>query len=295
METLAWLDRNEYPFQPHSADLAAGRMHYVDEGVGPAVVLVHGTPVWSFVYRNLIKALAPTHRCIAPDHLGFGLSDKPAGWSYRPEDHARNLHELIDGLGLREITLVVHDFGGPIGLSYAIERPENVARLVLFNTWMWSLRENHEVAQISRLFGGGLGRLLYERLNFSSRFLIPAATGEAKMPAAIHRHYIDAAPTPQARHAMWICARELVGSSEWYDSLWARRERISSHPALLLWGMADRGVRSGMFDLARWQGLFADARTVTYPHVGHFVQEEAAREVAAEIGAFLAGVPVQAM
>lgn len=294
METPAWLDRDEYPFQPRYADLAAGRMHYVDAGAGPAVVLVHGTPVWSFLYRNLIKVLAKTHRCIAPDHLGFGLSDKPAGWPYRPEDHARNLRELIDGLGLRDITLVVHDFGGPIGLSYAVERPENVARLVLFNTWMWSLRDNREVAQIGRLFGGGFGQFLYERLNFSPRFLIGAAAGETRLPRAIHRHYIDAAPTPQARHAMWVFARELAGSSEWYDSLWARRERISSHPALLLWGMADRGVRSGIFDLERWQGLFAEARTVAYPGVGHFVQEEAAPQVAAEIGAFLQGVPAQA-
>ncbi len=291
METPAWLDRGEYPFQPRFLDLDAGRMHYVDEGEGPAVVLVHGTPVWSFLYRDLIKALSRTHRCIAPDHLGFGLSDKPAGWGYRPEDHARNLRELIERLGLRDITLVVHDFGGPIGLSYAVERPENVARLVVFNTWMWSLRENREAAQISGVMGGALGRFLYKRLNFSPRVLIPAIAGERKIPPHIHRHYIDAAPTSQARHAMWVCARELVGSSDWYDSLWARRERIRSIPALLLWGLRDRGVQSGVFDLARWQGLFADARTVTYAGVGHFVQEEVAPQVAAEISTFLQAVP----
>ncbi|HEU4326273.1 MAG TPA: alpha/beta fold hydrolase [Roseiflexaceae bacterium] len=291
METPAWLDRGEYPFQPHFVDLEAGRMHYVDEGEGPVVVLVHGTPVWSFLYRDLIKTLSRTHRCIAPDHLGFGLSDKPDGWSYRPEDHARNLRALIERLDLRDITLVVHDFGGPIGLSYAVERPENVARLVVFNTWMWSLRENREAAQISRMMSGALGRFLYKRLNISPRVLIPAISGERKLPPHIHRHYIDAAPTPQARHAMWVCARELVGSSDWYDSLWTRRERIRSIPALLLWGMRDRGVQSGVFDLARWQGLFADARTVTYGDVGHFVQEEAAPQVASEISAFLQTVP----
>lgn len=294
METPVWLDRGEYPFQSRFLDLEAGRMHYLDEGTGPVVVFVHGTPVWSFVYRNLIKALSRTHRCIAPDHLGFGLSDKPPGWGYRPADHAYNLGILIERLGLCDITLVVHDFGGPIGLAYAVKRPENVARLVICNTWMWSLRENREAAQISGMLGGAFGRFVYERLNFSPRVLIPAISGERKIPAHIHRHYIDVAPTPQARHAMWVCARELVGSSEWYDSLWAQRERIRHHPALLLWGLRDRGVLSGVFDLARWQGLFTDARSVTYPAVGHFVQEEAAPEIAAEIAAFLQSVSVQA-
>lgn len=287
MSYPAWLDRSEYPFQPRSLELEAGRMHYVDEGQGPPVVLVHGTPVWSFLYRNLIKELSRSNRCIAMDHLGFGLSDKPAGWGYRPADHAANLRALVDHLGLRDITLVVHDFGGPIGLSYAVERPENVARLVIFNTWMWSQRENPEAAQISRTLGGGFGRFMYERLNFSARWLIPALGGERPLPKSIHRHYIDAAPTPQSRHAMWVCARELAGSSDWYETLWARRERLRHIPALLLWGLRDRGVKSGVFDLARFQGVFEDVRSVTYPGAGHFVQEDAAPQVAAEIRAFL--------
>jgi haloalkane dehalogenase len=288
MQTPPWLDRTLYPFAPHHLELDAGRMHYVDEGQGPPVVLVHGTPVWSFLYRDLIRALSRTHRCIAPDHLGFGLSDKPEGFGYRPADHARNLRALIERLELRDITLVVHDFGGPIGLSYAVERPENVARLVVFNTWMWSLRENAQAAQISRVMGGPIGAFLYKRLNFSARALIPVASGERKLPKVIHRHYIDAAPGPRERHAMWVCARELVGSSDWYDSLWRRRERIHAIPALLLWGMKDPGVRSGVFDLARFQGLFADARTLTFPGAGHFVQEEQAEAVAAAVRGFLA-------
>lgn len=282
-----WIDRAEYPFTSHWMQLEAGRMHYLDEGSGPPVVLVHGTPVWSFLYRNLVKALAPTHRCIVPDHLGFGLSDKPEGWGYTPADHARNLQTLIERLGLRDITLVVHDFGGPIGLSYAVERPENVRRLVIFNTWMWSLRENREANQISRAMSGALGRFLYKRLNFSARYLIPIVGGDTPLPKRIHRHYIDAAPDPQSRHAMWVCARELVGSSDWYDSLWQRRQRIAHLPALLLWGLKDRGVASGVFDLARWQGLFPGAQTITYPGAGHFVQEDAAAEVAGAVRGFV--------
>ena len=95
-------------------------MHYVDEGQGPPLVFVHGTPDWSFVWRHLIKALSPRYRCIAPDNLGFGLSDKPRDASYAPPEQAANLRQLIEHLGLRDITLVLHDFGGPFGLSYAI-------------------------------------------------------------------------------------------------------------------------------------------------------------------------------
>jgi haloalkane dehalogenase len=290
MSRTHWLDRREYPFAPHCFDLVAGRMHYIDESEGPPVVLVHGTPVWSFLYRNLIKRLTPTHRCIAPDHLGFGLSEKPADFSYRPQDHARNLHALIEHLGLKDVTLVVHDFGGPIGLSYAIARPENVSRLVIFNTWMWSLHGNRSAEQISRTMGGPIGRLLYERLNLSPRFLIPLASGDHKLPRAIHRHYIDAASTPRDRHAMWVCARELVGSSDWYEALWQRRERIHDIPTLLLWGLKDPSVKSGMFDLARWQGVFSEALTQTFPRAGHFVQEEEEAAVGAVVSQFLSAI-----
>ncbi len=277
MHNTGWLNRSEYPFTSRYLDLDAGKMHYIDEGQGPVIVFVHGTPVWSFLYREFIKRLSRSYRCIAMDHLGFGLSDKPAGWTYRPADHARNLEYLIERLGLRDITLVVHDFGGPIGLSYALNHPHNIAGLAIFNTWMWSLCNNQEANRISRVMSGWMGRLLYRQLNFSARFLIPFATGNrARLSRSAHRHYINAAPHPDDRQGMLVCARELVGSSEWYDQLWSRRDRIRDLPALLLWGLKDPGVRSGVFDLARWQGVFASAETITFPEAGHFVQEEEA-------------------
>lgn len=124
MTETPWLDRAEYPFAPHHFESGDGRMHYVDEGEGEPVVLVHGTPTWSFLYsRHRIRGLSRTRRVIAPGHLGFGLSEKPADALYRPEDHARRLEALLEHLGLEGITLVVHDFGGPIGLSYALRHP----------------------------------------------------------------------------------------------------------------------------------------------------------------------------
>jgi pimeloyl-ACP methyl ester carboxylesterase len=283
--TLA-VDRTMYPFRPHHLEVEGGRLHYVDEGEGPPVVLVHGTPVWSFVYRRLIADLSTTHRVVAPDHLGFGLSDKPADADYRPAAHARNLERLIEALGLRDVVLVVHDFGGPIGLSYAVEHPENVRALVLLNTWMWSLAGT-PAERASRMLSGAVGRFLYRRLNLSPRVLVPTLFADrGRLTPEIHRHYVDAFPSPAERQAPWVFARELMGSSEWYEGLWRRRDRLAGLPALVLWGMKDSAFRPDA--LARWREALPGARVVELPDAGHFVQEEAPEEVAREIREFLA-------
>jgi haloalkane dehalogenase len=261
-------------------------MHYLDEGDGPPVLLVHGTPTWSFLYRHIVAALRPRFRCIVPDHIGFGLSDKPPDWTYRPADHARNLRMLIEHLNLRDFTLVVHDFGGPIGLPYAIERPDNVKRLVLFNTFMWSIRADAAKRRPAQLFSTALGRLLYLRLNFSPRVILPAAWGDKRtLTPDVRRHYTAVHQQPDERHGMWGFARELLGSSDWFDGLWARRDRIKDIPALLLWGMKDPAFTPQ--DLARWQALFTNAQTRTFPNVGHFVPDEAGSAAAQEIMTFL--------
>lgn len=276
-----WVDRDLYPLRSRYLDMDCGRMHYVDEGQGPPVVMVHGTPTWSFLYRHLIQDLSRDHRVIAIDHMGFGLSDKPEHWGYQPEDHARNLETLIERLALRDFTLVVHDFGGPIGLSYAVRRTENVRAVVLFNTWMWSLRGT-PTEKVSKFMGGPVGRFLYKGLNFSPRVLIKAAFGDKrKLTKDIHRHYIEAFPTPATRQGPWVLAKELIGSSDWYDSLWQHRNLLARMPALLLWGMKDPTFGKDALD--RWRSVLPDARAVEFPEAGHFVQEEAPEEAAREI------------
>ena len=282
----SWIDRDEYPFQPHTLTVDGGQMHYVDEGQGRPVVMVHGTPTWSFLYRHLIKALAGDFRVVAPDHIGFGLSDKPADWPYRPRDHARNLGWLIESLGLEDITLVVHDFGGPIGLPYALERAENVRSLVIFNTFFWSLRGDPAFENPNRLFNNAFGRWLYLRQNFSARMILRSAWGKQNpLTPAVHRQYTQALPDAQSRAGTWGFLRSLLGESEWYESQWARRERMAGKPALLLWGMRDMAFQEK--ELARWKILFPGARVVRYPQAGHFVPDEAGAAAAAEIRHFL--------
>jgi haloalkane dehalogenase len=286
MHDDSWVDRTAYPFRSRYFEAAGGRIHYVDEGAGRPVVMVHGTSAWSFLYRDVIKALAPEHRCIALDHLGYGLSDKPGLAGYSPADHAARFRAFVEHLGLRDITLVVHDFGGPIGLSYAIDQPDNVRSLVLFNTWMWSLRGDAVAELASRVGGGTLGRLLVRRLNLELLVLLRAVWGDrSKLDRSLHRQYLGPHPLPRDRHAMWVLAGELLGSSAWYDELWNRREAIRCVPALLLWGMKDPIFRKR--HLARWQGLFTDAQTMAFPAAGHFVQEEAADRIGAVLREYL--------
>ena len=281
----AWVDTREYPFTPRVLDVDAGRMSYLDEGDGPPVVMVHGTPTWSFLYRHLVKALAPRHRCVVPDLPGFGLSDRVAGASYRPEDQFRRLTKLIDTLRLKDCDLIVHDFGGPIGLAHAIERPESIRRLVLFNTWMWSLAGERSFRLVGRLFGGPLGRVAFERLPLSTDVLWRSAIADrTRYTRAVHAHYRAPMATAAARRATAVYARELLGSSAWYERLWGRRDRIADIPALLVWGMKDPAFASA---LPRWRSVFTHAEVVELADVGHAPPEERGPEVAATVARFL--------
>ena len=296
-----WLDGAAYPFRPRAFDAGEGCIAYVDEGAGPPVVLVHGTPTWSFLYRGLIPRLvAAGHRVIAPDHLGFGLSAKPADGAYAPQDHARRLGALLDALDVRGATLVVHDFGGPIGLAAALDRltgpgptdaTPRVTRLVVLNTWLWALDGDPRIARGARLASSALGGFLYRRLNFSPRVLLPAAFADKRRLApAVHRQYLAPFPDAASRVAPWALARALLGSSAWYEEFWGRRARLAELPALLVWGMRDPTF--GPAYLARWREALPHARVVELPDVGHFVPEEAPDALAAEVTAFL-GQPAE--
>jgi haloalkane dehalogenase len=286
MNNIDWIDRTEYPFASHYFAVPAGRLHYVDEGRASPIVMVHGNPTWSFLYRNLIKRLRASHRCIAVDHLGFGLSDKPQDWTYRPQDHARNLAQLIDGLGLKNVTLVLQDWGGPIGISYAVNRPENVARLVLINTWAWPVNHDFHYVGFSSLMGGPIGRLLIRRYNFFAQTMLRKAFGDpSKLGDGAHQHYLRALATPADRKGCWVFPKEIVASTPWLAELWSRIAVLKGKPKLLVWGMKDIAFRAK--ELEQWERTFPEARSVRLSEVGHFVQEEAPTELAAAVTRFL--------
>jgi haloalkane dehalogenase len=154
--TPPWVPQDLYPFEGDYADIDGARVHYVDEGSGPPLLLLHGNPTWSFLYRELIKALSDRFRCIAPDYPGFGLSTAPPGYGYTPAEHARVLEQLILRLDLHGVTMMVQDWGGPIGFAAATRHPDRFARFIVGNTWAWP-KSDPGTQLFARVLGGRVG------------------------------------------------------------------------------------------------------------------------------------------
>lgn len=282
MSAPAWLNHQLFPFQSRWIEIEGNKMHYVDEGQGEIILFVHGTPEWSFGYRDLIRLLKKDFRCIAIDHLGFGLSDKPANADYNCRAHARRLQVLIDRLQLKNITLVANDFGGGFAMSYALAHPHNVSRIVLFNTWMHSLTNDPHYATPARLLNTWFGKFCYLYLNFPVNIVMPAAFGDRrKLTKEIHRHYKKALPSARERIAAHTFSIELMAASEWWQGLWEQLGKVEHLPMLIFWGMKDKFVPPA--ELYRWQRRLPHARVITYADAGHFVQEEKAEEMANEL------------
>ena len=284
------LDPARYPFESRWLDLPEGRVHYVDEGAGRPVVFVHGNPTWSFLYRHLLAGLSG-YRRVALDHLGFGLSETPQEFGYRPADHARVFERFVGRLDLDDAVLVGHDWGGPIALDYATRHPDDVAGLVLSNTWGWPRDRLRD-----RALNAGTRSRLWRRLvlrydAFAQVAVAPLVVSLAarkgwRHAAEIRRHYLAPLDSPADRIGTWVLAREVVGSHEWLERLWKRRGTVADKPALLVWGRRDP-VHGSM--LRRWQALFEDASTVSCRGVGHFVPEELGTNLVPAVRSVLGG------
>lgn len=287
-ELPPWVDRREFPFEPRWLDTGRGRIHYVDTGEGMPVVMLHGNPVWSFVNRHLLKGLSGEHRCIAVDHLGFGLSDKPYDVDYTPALHAANLGRLIEELGLDEFVLVAGDWGGPIGLSYLVDHPGKVSKVVLFNSWCWPIKPLDLYYQgFSRFMGGAIGRYLIARHNFFvEKVLVMAAADRSSLTPEVMEHYRRPFAGERDRKASWSFPKQIVAAKPWIEGIWSRRERFVDLPFLVLWGEKDIAFRRQ--ELERWRATLRNAEIHTFPEAGHHVQEERPEEVLPLIRRFLA-------
>ncbi len=281
-----WIDQNEYPFTPQQFSLPMGTMSYVDEGNGEPIVMVHGNPSWSFEFRALIKHFSKTHRCIAPDHIGFGLSDKPTDWSYLPEEQAVNLEAFLESLDLENITLIAGDWGGPIGLSYAINHPEKIKNIVLTNTWMWSAKNDWYYQAFSGFVGGAIGRWSIRKYNFFANTILKSIYGDnSKLTPEIHRHFLMPLANPEERKGCWTFPKQIIASSDWLADLWSQRDALNGKIKLIAWGMKDIAFREK--ELNQWVEYFPDAKVVRYADAGHFVAEEKPDELIHELTAIL--------
>jgi haloalkane dehalogenase len=281
-----WIDRNEYPFASHHFQTAAGRMHYVDEGAGQPIVMIHGNPTWSFLYRKLIRKLSPNCRCIAPDLIGFGLSDKPFDWNYLPEEHAKNVTALIEHLGLKDVTLVVNDWGGPIGMQYAVTHPQNVKRLIVLNTWAWPVDDDFHYTSFSAMMGGLMGRFLIRYFNFFVNSFMRVAFGDkSRLSEHAHQHYKNALPTAASRKGCYVFPKQIIASTPWLRQVSSNLAALKGKPTLFVWGMKDVAFREK--ELKHWQNVLPNSLTLRLNTVGHFVAEEAPEELGEAVAGFL--------
>lgn len=279
-ERPAWVDDELFPFKSRFLDLDGHRVHYVDEGSGPTLLFLHGNPTWSFDYSTVITLLREDFRCIAVDYPGFGLSTAAPGYRYLPAEHAAVIGGFVDALGLSSITLVGHDWGGPIGLAVLQHRPEILDRLVLTNTWAWPVSDPL-IQVMSHVMGSPIGRLLIRQLNLFVNVMIPIGHRLTTPTSRQMDHYKKALDSPARREASAVFPREITSSRAFLADIEAGLEDIAAVPTLIIWGDGDFAF--GDKELRRWQETFTDHETVIVSGAGHFVPSDAPEQFAAAI------------
>ena len=283
-----WVSDEMYPFESRFFATPCGqRMHFVDEGEGEPIVFVHGNPAWSFEFRHLIQGLRSEFRCIAPDHVGFGLSSRSGRREdHHPRSHADRFAALLDALDLQDMTLFMTDWGGPIGLEFARRNPDRVKRLVIANTWCWPVGDDFHFRSFSFLMSSWLGQYLIRRHNLFVNQVMPRAVGNKSiLTPDVMAHYRHAQPSPEARAASAAFPGHIVGASDWLRSIWEERAVLAGKPALILWGHRDIAFRKKELD--RWSSALSDVERYEFTDGGHFLAEEAPERVATALRAFV--------
>lgn len=282
-----WVSDALFPFDSKFFPAGSDRqMHYVDEGTGPPIVMVHGNPSWSFEFRHLIAGLRGTCRCIAMDHIGFGLSSRsPHREDHHPRAHARNLTALLESLDVRDVTLFLTDWGGPIGLEFARQHPDRVSGLVITNSWSWPVARDFHFISFSRVMSSRLGQYLITRHNIFVNKVMPVAVGnKAVLTSEVMEHYRKAQP-PGERAANAALPGHIVGATDWLREIWNDRAKFSDKPALIFWGMKDIAFREK--ELNAWKEALSDVEVHVFEDCGHFLAEEAPERIMPPLEAFV--------
>ena len=287
-----------WPFEPHFFEGNGFAMHFVDEGEGDPILMLHGEPTWGYLYRNFVSPLRRFGRIIIPDHMGFGKSETPQDREYSIREHVDNLERLIDHLKLRRITLVAQDWGGPIGAMLSLRRPELFTRFCYMNTgvpgrppegvplvsdfpWFkWVQTEESHVA-LSNL--GATALSVLKRIGFERADIVNETWVRA---------YASPFPTPaDCKGALAFPAN--IGApkvAELFFENITNVPAIMSLPAMYIHGEEDRAVPTEMA-IGMFRGLWPDGPVTRLPGVGHFLQEDAPETVTALIGQFIQMTP----
>lgn len=285
--------RGLYPFQSRFWDRGGLKLHYIEEGRGEPVVMVHGNPSWSFYYRDLARSLADSYRVIALDHIGMGLSDKPADdrYEYTLKSRVDDLEGLLDHLGVKEnVTLVVHDWGGMIGMACACRHPERIKRLVVLNTAAFPPPEGKSLPWQLGLARTPLGTFLVRGLSAFSLGAALTCCAQRRMTREVRAGYLHPYDSWENRLAVLRFVQDIPrrpGDRAYELVQWTGNnlQRLSGVPMLIAWGEKDF-----VFDadfLAEWVRRFPKAEVHRFPRAGHYVLEDAGPEITPLIRRFL--------
>jgi haloalkane dehalogenase len=292
-----------FPFRPHFTETPGFRMHYVDEGPsgGEVMLCLHGEPTWAYLFRRLIPVLSQTHRVIAPDHMGFGKSATPPDRSYWLQDHVHNLERLVLSLDLTDITLLMHDFGGPVGMGLAARHPGRIRRIIsvngptpfgqadLFDRLAANAAGAPWFQWISRAAADGSLEAVLGQLGFN--ILSTLKLNGFQNNAIITDTWLEAYAAPFGSPS------ECLGAIGWAKGFPAGAHRfevpdgateqaIRAKPALAIWGDDDRTLRAEHF-LPLFKAIFPDAPVKRLAGAGHYSLEDAPDVIAAEVTDFL--------
>lgn len=285
-----------YPFAPHYRHVNGFDMHFADEGSGEPVVLLHGDPTWSYLWRNIIPAIAGSRRCIVPDHMGMGKSEVPREpYPFRLAHHIANLEALILGLDLHGITLGVHDWGGPVGLGFAVRHPDRIRRLVISNTWASARWPGAPFPRLIETIRSPAGeKFVLEKNGYLERALAGTTRHAERLAGPAMDAYRAPFPTPESRVAMLCWSRDIPVTDA--DPSYSEMQRIENGlarfaeiPTLIVWGMLDPVLPVSV--LRWWREVFPRAAVHEIADASHFLQEDAPQQVGDRIRDFLAAHP----
>ncbi len=286
--------RREYPFASHFQKLDGLRYHYIDEGQGDPVVMVHGNPSWSFYYRNLVNELKSTHRCIVPDHIGCGFSDKPSEttYSYQLKDRIQNFTEFIDNLNLQsKISLVAHDWGGMIATAWAVHHIDRLKSITLLNTAAFHLPKNKSFPMALRLArDSSFGAYLVRKFNAFSYGASVIGCKQKPMSKDLRKLYQMPYDSEENRIATLKFVQDIPLRPEdpsypIVSEVEKKLSRLKDVPVLFAWGMKDF-VFDASF-LEEWKKRLPHGKALSYPNAGHYVLEDVGDELIGKVSSFI--------
>ncbi len=293
-----------FPFKANYVQISGFKMHYVDEGSGETVLCLHGQPTWGYLYRLVIPLLSDRYKVVVPDNMGFGKSETPQDKAYRLQEHIDNLIEFVACLGLKDITLVVHDWGGPIGSGLVKQRPDLVKRIVVMNSLLplGTDKENEIIAEgigtspwfhmmgglyengtfdpvVKNLFRYGTVSLITDHLGFEKR---------SNITEDWIRAYSEPFKTEEETRAAVAFPKSIVDGSNdlWHPFNEDELKVVRSKPAIMIEGLKDKGLPPKLY-MTIFREAFPNSPIYELPNAGHFLQEDEPQTIASLIDQFI--------